>query len=366
MTSWWEEWFIPFLGADVAGPAETGTPSQPEARERKRRGSVRDVAVASKEKLLYCNHTMATMLRLHQMLHERMIEAKVMAMDERNEAGPSRENQLLDPDTPRDSDGFNLSPQLAIKRRGQDPFQSFINVLLSMLRGHVGVDKYEDECRSLLGTSSYKLFTLDKLIPRLIKETNNLATSESWRKIRAAYDQFNGISPDGGKCEPLNAQEYRWRMGEEFHHNCFEVHYNTSTHQMTIVNVTGDADEESLRRMTAAEREQQIGPSAGESELDEDGGDGQMGGDDDALEDDDAGNAEASALLKNLEQDAKGAAQAGDADEGEQKGGDAGVGGVDDGMEVDEEGEGQEPLIRRPTLGYGNDNAEESEEESDA
>ena len=65
-----------------------------------------------------------------------------------------------------------------------DPFQAFLSILLAMLRGHVEVPKYEDECRTLLGTYSYKLFTLDKLIPRFIKETNSLIQSEQWQTMK--------------------------------------------------------------------------------------------------------------------------------------------------------------------------------------
>jgi len=45
----------------------------------------------------------------------------------------------------------------------------------------------------------------------LIKETNNLATSESWHKIKAAYEQFNSGTVNGVKTESLSQSEYRWR-----------------------------------------------------------------------------------------------------------------------------------------------------------
>jgi len=362
MTTWWEGWFAPFLGAEVIIGPEAGAGKEGEVKEKRpsRRGSVQD---PTKQKVLYANHTMATMLRLHQMLHQRMIEAKNMAEDERNEAGPSRENQMMGPETPRDV-GFSVSPQTAAgatNRRNQDPYQAFINCLLSMLRGHLDINKYEDECRTLLGTSSYKLFTLDKLIPRLIKETNNLSTSESWRKIKAAYNQSLGISEDGGKCEVLSQQEYRWRMCEEFHHNCFEVLYDPVSHEMTLTNVALSDEIEGTNvgaRRGKPELEQHVEHSAEGSEIDEAAAQAAADGEHSAMEDGDDG-VEVAALLKMNEKEPRAAAES-EQDKEE-------IGGVDS-MEVDEDEQApQEPLIRRPTLGYGDTGKqkEDSEEESD-
>ena len=339
MTSWWEDWFCPFLGSEITAP-EFGTPGREPEKTKKSLGK------NGGKKILYANHTMATMLRLHQMLHSRMLEAKEMAEDDMNETGPSRENQLLDPETPRYNDELQVSPTLAQsgnKRRNKDHFETFITNLLAMLRQTMDINKYEDECRTLLGTSSYKVFTLDKLIPRLIKETNNLATSESWRKIKAAHDQFNGTVVDGVKPEPLSLAEYRWRMCEEFSHNCFEVVYDPVTHMMNISNVAIDEAEETekMRRERAQlELEQR------------------------AVQDEDAEGEEGAEGLNALLQVKTESRDDDDDDEGDAGIDDEAEGGIDMDVE-DEERPSQEPLIRRPALGYGN-NADESEDESDA
>lgn len=55
----------------------------------------------------------------------------------------------------------------------------FMDALYNLLDGSSDNTKYEDECRSALGAQSYVLFTLDKLVQKLVKQvrTNQLLVS---------------------------------------------------------------------------------------------------------------------------------------------------------------------------------------------
>jgi paired amphipathic helix protein Sin3a len=44
-----------------------------------------------------------------------------------------------------------------------------MSMLRRVLDGHMDSSSFEDNCRALLGTNSYVLFTLDKLIQKFIK-----------------------------------------------------------------------------------------------------------------------------------------------------------------------------------------------------
>lgn len=46
----------------------------------------------------------------------------------------------------------------------------FMGALFSLLNGSADNTKFEDDCRSIIGTQSYVLFTLDKLIYKLVKQ----------------------------------------------------------------------------------------------------------------------------------------------------------------------------------------------------
>jgi len=45
-----------------------------------------------------------------------------------------------------------------------------MNALYNLLDGSSDNTKFEDDCRAIIGTQSYVLFTLDKLIYKLVKQ----------------------------------------------------------------------------------------------------------------------------------------------------------------------------------------------------
>lgn len=49
----------------------------------------------------------------------------------------------------------------------------FLRALNSLLEGSSDNTKFEDDCRSIIGTQSYVLFTLDKLIYKVVKQVRN-------------------------------------------------------------------------------------------------------------------------------------------------------------------------------------------------
>ncbi len=61
----------------------------------------------------------------------------------------------------------------ASPQRGSAAFDElhgqFMSMLLRVMAGQLEASVYEDQCRSLLGTGSYELFTLDKLSTKIVK-----------------------------------------------------------------------------------------------------------------------------------------------------------------------------------------------------
>lgn len=53
-----------------------------------------------------------------------------------------------------------------------------MSALRSLLDGSSDNMKFEDDCRSIIGTQSYVLFTLDKLIYKLVKQARFLSSVE--------------------------------------------------------------------------------------------------------------------------------------------------------------------------------------------
>jgi len=53
----------------------------------------------------------------------------------------------------------------------------FMNALYSLLDGSSDNTKFEDDCRAIVGIQSYVLFTLDKLIYKLVKQVTYIISS---------------------------------------------------------------------------------------------------------------------------------------------------------------------------------------------
>jgi paired amphipathic helix protein Sin3a len=59
----------------------------------------------------------------------------------------------------------------------------FLDMAHSLLRGNVDPSVYEDDCRALLGTNSYELFTLDKLLLKLVKQVQTVLAEEGFVRL---------------------------------------------------------------------------------------------------------------------------------------------------------------------------------------
>ncbi|CAM8944784.1 unnamed protein product [Rhodiola kirilowii] len=115
-------------------------------------------------RVFYGNDNYYVLLRLHQMLYERILFAKT------NSVAAEVKRRPLD-------DNGNL-----------EPFTRFLKALYSLLDGSSDNAKFEDDCRSLIGNHSYILFTIDKLIYKLIKQLQSVASDEMDIKLLQLYD----------------------------------------------------------------------------------------------------------------------------------------------------------------------------------
>ncbi|KAL0694479.1 hypothetical protein Bca4012_061659 [Brassica carinata] len=114
-------------------------------------------------RVFYGNDSYYVLFRLHQMLYERMKSAKKQA-----------EKKGKAPD--------NTTP---------DSYSRFMDALYNLLDGSSDNTKYEDECRSALGAQSYVLFTLDKLVQKLVKLLHAVASDETDTKLVQLYAYEN-------------------------------------------------------------------------------------------------------------------------------------------------------------------------------
>ncbi|GMH01660.1 hypothetical protein Nepgr_003499 [Nepenthes gracilis] len=117
--------------------------------------------------VFYGNDRFYVLFRLHRMLYERMLSAKINSFSaEKNR----RSTNDTDP---------------------TDLYSRFMDALRNLLHGTSDNSKFEDDCRATIGTQSYLLFTLDKLIYELVKQLQIVAADEMDKRLLQLYAYEN-------------------------------------------------------------------------------------------------------------------------------------------------------------------------------
>ncbi|KAF3625274.1 Paired amphipathic helix protein Sin3-like 1 [Capsicum annuum] len=114
-------------------------------------------------RVFYGNETFYVLFRLQQILYERLLSAKLnsASCDSKWRTG---------------------------KDTGSIPYDRFMSALHSLLDGSADNSKFEDDCRSIIGNQSYVLFTLDKLIFKLVKQLQTVSSDELDGKLLQLYE----------------------------------------------------------------------------------------------------------------------------------------------------------------------------------
>lgn len=114
-------------------------------------------------RIFYGNDSFYVLFRLHQTLYERLQKAKFHSS--------SSEHRW------RVSNAINPT----------ESYSRFRTALYNLLDGSSDNAKFEDDCRAIIGAQSYLLFTLDKLIYKIVKQLQTIATDELESKLLQLY-----------------------------------------------------------------------------------------------------------------------------------------------------------------------------------
>ncbi|CAA0828461.1 Paired amphipathic helix protein Sin3-like 2 [Striga hermonthica] len=123
------------------------------------------------QRVFYGNDTFYVLFRQHQVLYERILFAKVNSV-----CGDSKWRNTQD-----------ATPY---------PYARFTDALFSLLDGSVDNTKFEDDCRSLIGNQSYVLFTLDKLIYKLVRQLQTVSSDEVDCKLLQLFEYERSRKPE--------------------------------------------------------------------------------------------------------------------------------------------------------------------------
>ncbi|KAH0860824.1 hypothetical protein HID58_089085, partial [Brassica napus] len=121
------------------------------------------------ERVFYGNEDFYVLFRLHRILYERISLAKTYCTGGGEMNGPGEIQKIL------------LVHHILMQGR-------FMSAVFSLLNGSVENYEFEDECRAIIGNQSYVLFTLDKLLYRLVKQLQAVVADDVDNKLLQLYE----------------------------------------------------------------------------------------------------------------------------------------------------------------------------------
>ena len=130
--------------------------------------------------VFYGNDAFYILFRLHHYLYERISISKECAKsgDNKWRPSPQRRSESKQSNKPKEVEAV-----VAEKNH-----EEFLQLLYRLIDGTTDVSQYEDECRHLLGAKAYILFTVDKLIYKLVKQIQSIVTDDLLMKLQSLYN----------------------------------------------------------------------------------------------------------------------------------------------------------------------------------
>ena len=124
--------------------------------------------------VFYGNDAFYVLFRLHNFLYERLAIVEECAQSGENKWNQIRRRAAYE--------GLQGASSKCWRRSG-----GYMQLLYRLIDGTTENSQYEDECRHLLGAKVY-LFTVDKLIYKLVKQVQSIVTDDLLLKLQALYN----------------------------------------------------------------------------------------------------------------------------------------------------------------------------------
>ncbi|RLN32219.1 hypothetical protein BBJ28_00005178, partial [Nothophytophthora sp. Chile5] len=180
-------------------------------------------------------HTYA-FLRLYQMLHNRLERA----FDLCEKAKRSRNRRTINPAARALAHAHHSLAASAKEKTGD--YQTFLSKLYALIDGSVDSSKYEDCCRSLMGSTSYFLFTMDKLVTLVLKQMQHLANDDTCQELIKAFGEqhSDATASTGSAMSEAEAAAYLSKTKSIFEgEGAFRIEFNPGVLRQTPLEARG-------------------------------------------------------------------------------------------------------------------------------
>ncbi|KAJ8775063.1 hypothetical protein K2173_020067 [Erythroxylum novogranatense] len=183
--------------------------------------------------IFYGNDDLYVLFRLHQILYERILSAKINSIGADMKWRTSKESDCPDSYARCLYMLFCILPCYCITHPYDDRccmLCRFMTVLYNLLDGSVDNAKFEDECRTIIGNQSYVLFTLDKLIYKLVKQLQTVSTDEMDNKLLQLHEYENSRRA-GKSIDWIYYDNTRFLLHDE---NIYRMEFSSAPYRLCI------------------------------------------------------------------------------------------------------------------------------------
>jgi histone deacetylase complex regulatory component SIN3 len=162
-----------------------GTATEPEPAQVANTAAAPRKFTFRPDSVVYGDETLYIFMRLYEIAYQRLAAARLMARAQLEHQGTTRPDQTSEEaDLRIKSVSDSLYNPDGEAREGSgtinatDPFRAYLEMLRKYLSNVIEVQEYEDYCCRVLGPDSYVLFTLDKVLLKLVKQAYNSTRSK--------------------------------------------------------------------------------------------------------------------------------------------------------------------------------------------
>lgn len=166
--------------------------------------SAADEKFAAKDtKVVVGTQALYVFLRLHLLIVERLKKARELSKLREGEAQVSHPSIAI-PSIPAEE--TTASPE--------HTYETFMSLLYNNLESHGDSNRYEAQCRQLLGNNSYELYTMDKLVVHAYKQLKLMGDDEILHHLIQVFRRYNNTG--NFKPEAMRNEASHWSSDELF------------------------------------------------------------------------------------------------------------------------------------------------------
>ena len=145
-----------------------------------------DALASEHSVLLYDTQAAYVFFRLYHILYLRLLEAKRLCA----KAKKNQKSITVNPAARALSHSHHTESKTGVRKKAGD-FDAFLSYLYALVDGSIDNAKYEDCCRNLMGSSSFLLFTMDKLVSQLLKQLQTMGADDTSMQLQKLSREEN-------------------------------------------------------------------------------------------------------------------------------------------------------------------------------